>query len=581
MGILLQVSDLSKEYSGQKIFSNLSFTVAEKQKIGVIGKNGSGKSTLFRILNGEEKADEGSIIIGKKAHIGYLKQQETFKKGESALEYLKNSGAEEWEIRKVASKFQIDEEKLNQEADGLSGGWRMRLKLTEMLLKKPNLFLLDEPTNYLDLTTLLLLEKYLNSYSSSFMIISHDREFLKRTCQETIEISSSGCYHYPGGIEDYLVFKEQKLSSEVKANKSIESQQEHLKDFVDRFRYKSSKAKQAQSYLKKIKKLEEKRITIESKAGITRIVIPNVVKRKNFALRTRDLSIGYGDKVVVGDININIRAGERIAFLGMNGQGKTTFLRTITDFLEPIAGSYRWSKDTKIAYHGPDPIEKLDPKEQILDYLTRLATAKHTTESILKMASDFLFRDHDLKKRIGVLSGGERSRLLLAGILLSNPDIFLLDEPTCHLDFETVEALADALKKFNGTVLFTSHDRTFTSLVATGLVELKNGQAKMKLESYEDYIEKLREELYLSIESKSVKQKKTTEAKEAERKRRERMKQANRLEKQLEKLNKKQLELVEYFYENPTDPKQEKVEELSLVKEKITEKEDEWLNLSS
>ncbi|MDD4902691.1 MAG: ATP-binding cassette domain-containing protein, partial [Patescibacteria group bacterium] len=190
MPILLQATNLSKTYSGQKIFSGLTFAVQSRQKIGVVGRNGAGKSTLFRILTGEEEADEGKIIIGTEARIGYLKQEDDFNETESALEYLKRSCEQEvWTIRKLASKFQLDEEKLNQKAKGLSGGWRMRLKITAMLLANPNLFLLDEPTNYLDLSTLLLLQNYLQSYKGSFLIISHDREFLKKTCEETLDIS--------------------------------------------------------------------------------------------------------------------------------------------------------------------------------------------------------------------------------------------------------------------------------------------------------------------------------------------------------------------------------------------------------
>ena len=331
MSILLQVNNLSKEYSGQKIFSGLSFTISERQKVGIIGRNGAGKSTLFKIITSEEKTDSGEIIINAEANIGYLKQNDEYLKDESALDYLKRqSGRPEWRVCQVASKFELDNEKLKQEAISLSGGWRMRLKLTGMLLKDPNLFLLDEPSNYLDLNTLILLEDYLRAYHGSFLIISHDREFLKRTCQETLEISKTGCYHYPGNIEAYLLFKEQKLKSLMKANASLERQQEHWQEFVDRFRYKASKAKQAQAVIRKISKLEEKRITVEHQAGITRITIPPVAKKNNFALKINKLDIGYEDKTIVSDIDFDCRSGEKLAILGLNGQGKTTLIKTLT-----------------------------------------------------------------------------------------------------------------------------------------------------------------------------------------------------------------------------------------------------------
>jgi ATP-binding cassette, subfamily F, member 3 len=458
----------------------------------------------------------------------------------------------------------------------------MRLKITAMLLADPNLFLLDEPTNYLDLSTLLLLQNYLQSYKGSFLIISHDREFLKKTCEETLDISSTGCYHYKGNIENYLVFKEQKLSTLVKANKGLERQQAHMQEYVDRFRYKASMAKQAQAMIRKINKLEGKRITIEHKAGITRITIPPAPKRHNLALRIKNMTIGYADKPVVANIVIDVPAGEKLAILGLNGQGKTTLLRTLAGFLPPLAGSFHWSANTRVAYHGPDPIGSLIGKEQIGEYLRRMATPEVKTEQVLKMAGDFLFRADDLKKSISILSGGEKSRLLLAGLLLSKPDVFLLDEPTCHLDFETVEALGSALMKFNGTVLFSSHDRTFSNLMATGIIEIKEGAAKRRLENYEEYVEELEEEL----EIKSLETKKETEAKKPPSReagyleKKAAQKEAAALEKKLEKLNIRQLELLQYFLENPVNYDPAKVKELEEVKNMIAEKEDQWLKVS-
>ena len=581
MSILIQATNLSKTYSGQKIFSGLSFAVSSRQKIGVIGRNGAGKSTLFRILTGEEEADEGKTIISTDAHIGYLKQEDDFNETESAQEFLKRvSNKEIWTIRKLASKFQLDEEKLNQKAKGLSGGWRMRLKLTAMLLADPNLFLLDEPTNYLDLSTLLLLQNYLQSYKGSFLIISHDREFLKKTCEETLDISPTGCYHYPGNIENYLVFKEQKLSTVIKKNKGLARQQEHMQEFVDRFRYSASHAKQAQAFIRKINKLETKRITIEHKAGITRINIPPSPKRHNLALRIKNMTIGYDEVPVVSNIVLDLAAGEKLGILGLNGQGKTTLLRTLAGFLPPINGSFHWSANTKIAYHGPDPIDNLIGKEQVGEYLQRMATPDLKTQSVLKMAGDFLFHDDELKKSISVLSGGEKSRLLLAGLLLSKPDIFILDEPTCHLDFETVEALGSALEKFNGTVIFTSHDRTFSNLLATGLMEIKDGKAMRILDSYEDYVDKLEAELELVNKTSERKKKAPIKREDDYYARRAAQKEADALEKKLEKLNLKQLELLQYFLENPVNYDPAKAKELEEVKRMIAEKEDQWLKIS-
>ena len=583
MSILLQASNLSKEYSGQKIFSDLSFTVSSKQKIGVIGKNGAGKSTLFRILCGEESSDSGEIIINDDTNIGYLRQNEDWREGESALSYLQRQSARpEWRIRQLASKFELKDDKLKQKADNLSGGWRMRLKLTGMLLKEPNIFLLDEPSNYLDLNTLLLLEKYLQAYRGSFLIISHDREFLKRTCKETIEISKSGCYYYPGNIEAYLAFKEKKLETMIKANESLERQQQHWQEFVNRFRSKNSKAKQAQAMIRKINKLETKRITIEHQAGITRISIPPVNKRQNFALKINNLDIGYDNNKVVADIDFDCRSGEKLVILGLNGQGKTTLLKTLSGRIPALNGSFRFAADSRLAYHGQEEMEAMNGQEQAGDFLRRLASPELKTEAVLKMAGDFLFRDEELKKPISVLSGGERSRLLLAGLLLSKPDILLLDEPSCHLDFETTEALAMALKKFNGTILFASHDRTFSSLVATGIVEINNGKAKRRHEDYGDYVFSLEKELWLKNKEEElspVPPKAEERARYLENKARQ--KKIQSLEKELEKMNIYKQELLAYFLEHYSDYRPEKAQELEEIKRLIADKEEVWLRLSA
>lgn len=582
MPILLQVSNLKKEYGGQKIFSDLSFAVSEKQKIGVIGRNGAGKSTLFKIICGEEEADGGEIIIHKNTNIGYLKQTEDWQVNENALNYLiRYSGRPKWRARQLASRFELNAERLNQNANSLSGGWRMRLRLTAMLLKEPNLFLLDEPSNYLDLNTLLLLENYLRAYNGSFLIISHDREFLKRSCKETIEISNTGCYHYSGNIEAYLAFKEQKLNYSLKANASLERQQQHWQEFVDRFRYKASKAKQAQAIVRKISKLEEKRITIEHEAGITRIIIPPVKKNNNFALKINNLSIGYQNHVVALAIDFACRAGEKLAILGLNGQGKTTFIKTLAGQILPLSGSFHFAANSRLVYHGQEEIEKMNVQELASDFLRRLASPELKTETVLKMAGDFLFRDEELKKPIAVLSGGERSRLLLAGLLLSKPDIIILDEPTCHLDFETTESLAHALKKFLGTVIFASHDRTFSSLVATSIVEIKDGSAKRRYEDYEDYVvhleKKLRQktnESELPVENKKIDQKKYLENKT-------RQKKIQSLERELEKMQTYKQELMTYFLEHYHDYSPEKVQELEDLKRRIADQEDLWLILST
>jgi len=576
---LLQVKDLSKEYGGKIIFSGLSFSIFNKQKIGVIGRNGAGKSTLFKIILGKEQADSGEIIIGSDVIVGSIEQESDFLGNESALNYLKRkSNQEDWQCQKVASQFRFKAEQLNKPSTELSGGWQMRLKLSAMLLLEPTLFLLDEPTNYLDLGTILLLEDFLKSYRGAFLIISHDREFLKNTCTETIEITAHRCISFPQGIEAYLAFKEQRLTSDQNLNKKIDREQKHLQKFVDRFRYKDSKAKQAQAFIKKIDRMEVHKISIEHNASSVRITMPDVLKLKKTILNVDNLSIGYNHQALVTDLDFIVKGGERIIIVGDNGQGKTTLLRTLTEELPPVSGSFSWFTGLKRGYYGQQSTLNLNSDEQVGEYLRRLANSDLKTEKILQMAGDFLFRDEDLKKSLGVLSGGEKSRLVLAGLLLSKPDILVLDEPSNHLDFETVESLGSALQEYNGVLLFTSHDRTFANLVTTGIIELNNGQAKRYYHGYEDYINQLEKRLELNSLLKDFVQ--TAKPQPVYQENKERQKQLKSLENKLIKLQIEQELIFKYFADNPINYDHRKVVELEELKQQIATAEAAWLELA-
>jgi ATP-binding cassette subfamily F protein 3 len=576
---LLQVNNLAKEYGGKTIFSSLSFSIFPKQKIGVIGRNGAGKSTLFKIILGRETADSGEIILSSETIIGSIEQESDFSNSELAIDYLKRkSGQEDWQCQKVASQFRFSLDQLNKLASELSGGWQMRLKLSAMLLLEPTLFLLDEPTNYLDLGTILLLEDFLKTYRGAFLIISHDREFLKNTCTETIEITTHRCISFPQGIEAYLAFKEQRVVSDQNLNKKIDREQKHLQKFVDRFRYKDSKAKQAQAFIKKIDRMEVHKISIEHNSSSVRITMPQVERLKKTILSVDDLSIGYNNKPVVENLDFIVKGGERIIIVGDNGQGKTTLLRTLTEELPLIAGGFSWFTGLKKGYYNQQSTSDLDADEQVGEYLRRLASGDLKTEKVLQMAGDFLFRDEDLKKSLGVLSGGEKSRLVLAGLLLSKPDILILDEPSNHLDFETVESLGSALQDYNGVLLFTSHDRTFANLVATGIIEVNNGKSKRYYHGYEDYINQLEKRLELNSLLKEYEP--TDKPKPIYLEQKERQKKIKNLENRLDKLEKQKADIFNHFNENPINYQPEKINELAEIKRLIDEAEAEWLEIT-
>jgi ATP-binding cassette subfamily F protein 3 len=580
----LQVQNLSKTYGSQLIFRRLNLAVADKQRIGVIGRNGAGKSTLFKIIIGQEKADSGQVVINPGTRLGYLEQQTAFRPQETALEYLlRSSGQEPWRCQSLASRFQLTPEHLAQPLDNLSGGWQMRVKLTAMLLPEPNLLLLDEPTNYLDLSTQILLEQFLKTYNGSFLIISHDRYFLKNTCQETLEITANGSYHFPRPLEEYLVYKAKQADSQAGYNQKLERQAEHLQSFVDRFRYKASKAAQAQSKIKQLDKLAGQKITGSAPDNQVRIQLPGVEKRKNWSLHASRLTIGYGDHQIVANINLEIACGQKVIVLGDNGQGKTTLLRTLLGQLPPLGGKLSWLPGLAKAYYTQQSTEMLTDNEQVGTYLRQQAAPDIKTEAVLKMAGNFLFSEEDLKKPLSVLSGGEKSRLCLAGLLLGRPDVLVLDEPTSHLDFATAEALGRSLSKFNGTIIFTSHDRGFAQLLATNIIELKNGQARRYPYSYTDYLYYLESgqlpgqasAAAISVEhnkDKAAAQQSYLAAKAQQR-------QASLLEKRFGQLRRQQEELLAYFASQPTAYQPEKVQQLQALEAELAAVENDWLNL--
>jgi len=487
MKVLLQLNGIRKSYGAHVILDDLTASFSENQKIGVIGRNGSGKSTLCKIITGHEEEDSGTVSKSSSLRLSYLEQQDPYSLEETVMEFLhRYSGKEEWECGKIAGRFQLKYEMLETKIGALSGGYRTRVKLTSMLLADPNFLILDEPTNYLDLKTLILLEEFLRDYRGGFLIVSHDREFLKKTCEDTLEIENGGCTLYPGTVEEYLIFKEERKEQTISYNKNVETKQKQLQLFVDRFRAKASKATQAKSKMKQIEKM--KTIEVGHPLSNVRIKIPSVQRKHGLALRCKNLTIGYPENKVAEGIVVEVDQGSHVAVLGNNGQGKTTFLRTIAGDLAVKEGGYSWGYNMKIGYYAQHVFSRLSSEIDVYTYLSNAADRSVSHQEILNLAGSFLFKGNDVKKKFSVLSGGERARACLAGVLLEKNHALLLDEPTNHLDFETVEVLGRALKSFVGTLFFISHDRTFVNLVATKIVEVKDGSVRLYPGKYEEYV---------------------------------------------------------------------------------------------
>lgn len=584
MGVLLHIEHLDKAYGPHTLFEDASVSISDGDKIGLVGRNGAGKSTLLRMIIGDETPDAGEIVVHPNGRLGYLKQHEDYQKGETVIEYLqRTSNKEEWACAKMAGRFDLKKERLHLPYETLSGGYRMRVKLAAMLLHEPNLFLLDEPTNFLDLQTQLLLERFLQEWNGAFLIVSHDREFLQNTCEQTLEAERGKLFLYPRPLDEYLAYKEEKLALDVKYNQNIEAQKKHLEAFVNRFRAKASKATQAQSRMKQLRKL--KTIEIPSMLKTVKIRVPAVDHRKQFAVRALRLAIGYGDRIVAKDISFEIERGERVAILGENGKGKSTLMRTLAGKIEKRDGTFTWNNRLKLGFYDQHAPDELYPKETVWQYLERVALSGTEKEDVMRMAGDFLFPKDDLEKTIGMLSGGERSRLVLAGLLLSRPEVLLLDEPTNHLDLETVEALGKALRRWNGTVLFISHSRTFVNLIATRILDVRDGTVRNYPGTYEEYVyDVAKEEGVVSKEDQLARQaERARGASKTERyeKQKELKRAISKVEKQLDALEEERSGIMKLFTQDPAQFDLERTKRLSTLETMIQHSEAEWERLQT
>lgn len=593
----IQVSGLHKHYGSTAILDDASVAIQDDHRIGVIGRNGAGKSTLCRIILGEEAADSGKIAMHADLRLSYLEQKDPFRDGESVVDFLmRYSGCENWRCGQLAGRFLLKNDQMAREVRSLSGGFQTRVRLCAMLLKDPNFLILDEPTNYLDLKTLLLLERFLIDYRGGYIIVSHDREFLKRTCTSTLEVERGQIELYPGAVEAYLAYKAEQRAQAEAVNANVEIRRKQLQTFVDKNKAKASKATQAASKMKMLDRLET--IEVAGDLDAVRITIMPVESRQGAAVRIVNLGIGYPEKTIAEGISFEIERGRHVAVVGDNGQGKTTFLATVAGKLPPKNGEIKWGHGIVVGAYAQHVFTAMDPSYTVLRYLEKAAASSGgpmtPTQRILDMAGAFLFRGSDVEKKIGVLSGGERARLCLAGLLLSRCTVLLLDEPTNHLDFETVEALADALKDFDGTIFLTSHDRTFVSRVATDIVEVKDGKVELYPDDYAGYVHRIEREALEGDVAKtsggSPDKNVATAAKtgpvsaldrKAQHERLRTLKnQIKTVEKQVAAFDAEKKQLSAKLEANPTSYQPEVVARLDTVTTSLDEQEARWLTLN-
>ncbi|MFK7817416.1 MAG: ABC-F family ATP-binding cassette domain-containing protein [Planctomycetaceae bacterium] len=586
MAVLLQIKDAQKSYGDQDLLDNASVTITDNTKVGFVGRNGAGKSTLLRVIMGDEDLDSGEVIFHPSLRIGYLRQHNPFEPGETAMEFLlRDSGAPEWKCGDVAGDFEIKGDYLFGPVSELSGGWQTRVKLAALLLHEPNLLLLDEPTNFLDLRTQILLENFLKRFSEACLIVSHDRDFLRATCDSTLELSRGKLQMFPNKIDRYLEFVEERKEHDERVNAAVVAKQKQLQKFIDKNRANANTAAQARNKAKQLDRLQTIEITGAEPTAYIRA--PKVEPRHGPAVRCIDLSIGYPDHTVAERINVEIEHGDRAAVMGDNGQGKTTFLRTIVDSLEPVSGEVKWGYGCNIGVYAQHVYSTLPEDQTILDFLEYNSTPDVTTQDCLNLCGALLFRGSHVKKKIGVLSGGERARVCMAGLLLGDYNILILDEPGNHLDVDTVEALAVALEEYKGTVILTSHDRHFTRRVATSIIEVRDGNVQNYGTDYDAYVWSVNNQIEAGERERSQGMAKAPANKApaasqrlSNKDERAVRKEVSKLEKKIARLDTEKKELNEKMLNTTDAAEAMKIHtELKSITTDLTEAEELWLEL--
>ncbi|RGM07233.1 ABC transporter ATP-binding protein [Streptococcus parasanguinis] len=530
--IILQANKIERSFAGEVLFDNISLQVDERDRIALVGKNGAGKSTLLKILVGEEEPTSGEINKKRDLSLSYLAQDSRFessntiydemlhvfddlRKTEKTLRQMElamgeKTGADleklmqdydrlseefrqaggftyEADIRAILNGFKFDESMWQMKIEELSGGQNTRLALAKMLLEKPNLLVLDEPTNHLDIETIAWLENYLVNYSGALLIVSHDRYFLDKVATITLDLTKHSLDRYVGNYSSFVEQKEQKLLTEAKNYEKQQKEIAALEDFVNRNLVRASTTKRAQSRRKQLEKMER---LDKPEAGTksAHMTFHSDKTSGNVVLTVEEAAVGYDDQILSEPINLDIRKMNAVAIVGPNGIGKSTLIKSIVGQIPFIKGEARFGANVEVGYYDQTQ-SKLTPHNSVLDELWN--DFKLTPEvEIRNRLGAFLFSGDDVKKTVGMLSGGERARLLLAKLSMENNNFLILDEPTNHLDIDSKEVLENALIDFDGTLLFVSHDRYFINRVATQVLELSEEGSTLYLGDYDYYLEK-------------------------------------------------------------------------------------------
>ncbi|RKX34301.1 MAG: ABC transporter ATP-binding protein [Verrucomicrobia bacterium] len=508
---MLTLANISKSYGPQELFSEVSLFVARTDRFGLVGANGVGKSTLFNLILGEESSDEGIITWERGSTFGFLPQESTPVGNQTVLEIategsrlevdLDSDNPDDWDIdwtlepkaKKVLAGLGFRETDFERPANTFSGGWIMRAHLARLLVSEPTLLLLDEPTNHLDLEALLWFQDYLAAYPGGLVVISHDRVFLNSLCNGILELRSRRLHRYTGNYDDYLLEKEARKNQQVAQFKNQQREIAHLQRFVDRFGSKATLASRAKSKGKQIDRLKDAAIDApEDDLSSIHFAFPQPKRSGLKVIRLKKVGQAYGDLVVYRDLDLEFERGQRTVLVGPNGAGKSTLLKILAAEVPIRAGERELGANVTAGYFAQDRTESLNTKANVLENLMELRTAANelTEQKARTLLGAFLFRKDDVFKKVGILSGGEKSRLALARMLIDPPNLLLMDEPTTHLDIPSIDALATALKQYSGTLIFISHDVYLIRALALNVLHVHAGRITPYAGDYDYYLEK-------------------------------------------------------------------------------------------
>ncbi|MCK9628716.1 MAG: ABC-F family ATP-binding cassette domain-containing protein [Bacteroidales bacterium] len=637
---MVSINNLTVSFGGFTLLNDINFHISERDCIGLVGKNGAGKSTLLKIITGIQKPSSGQILRPSELKIGYLPQQMEHRKDVTVFEealtafsllfemkremedvgkmLAERTDYESSDYHKLIVKFNDLNDRIHymsddnpegmaertllglgfkrDELDRLTGtfsqGWNMRIELAKILLKKPDLLLLDEPTNHLDIESIGWLEDYLATYSGSLVLISHDRRFLDNVTNRTVELMLGKAYDYKVPYSRYLELREERVEQQRAAFENQQKMIEKSEEFIERFRYKATKSNQVQSRIKQLEKIDRIEIEPEDHSKLT-VKFPPAPRSGQVVVKCTELKMQYDKKVIFDKVNLTIEKGDKVAFVGRNGEGKTTMMRLIVNELLPKGGDLVLGHNVSLGYYAQNQEDLLDKEDTVYDTLDRIAVGDIRTK-LRDILGAFLFKGEDVDKKVAVLSGGERSRLAMAKLMLKPHNLLALDEPTNHMDIRSKDVLKQALMKYDGTLLLVSHDRDFLDGLVDKIYEFKDGKVREHLGGVMDFLQRKKLEHFneletrdkeTRVESSDVKNREVLsfqEQKDLEKELRKRRNAIERCEKAIDDTENK-IKDLELSLSQPKDSNklESELKEYNLLKELLEQQMVEWERLQN